>query len=441
MPTRWGPYTDMKGLADTGPTVIDKAEGVYVWDESGKQYLDAHAGLWLANIGYGRREVHQAIADQATKLSWFSSFGGFANRPSLRLANKLIELFAPDNMATVFFSNDGSEAVETAIKLTREYWKAVGPSRKTKIIGRQYGYHGVTMGALSVAGITANRRLFEPLIPDVRHVPAPYQHHCAFHPQDGICTMACARELERVIQFEGPDTVAAFIAEPIQAAGGVILPPPGYLEQVAAICRRYNVLFIADEVVTAFGRLGEWSGSRFFKVQPDIMTFAKGITSGYVPLGATAVSQKIYDGIVSMDGEMGPEFKHGNTYSGHPLACAAALANIDIIEREDLLGNARTQGGHLSKRLGQLAHEFPEYIVNVGAEGLLGRVELRAAVNGIGPSGPQVATLLKEKGIIVRPVGDVITLSPPLIISSSQIDDIVLAFQEVLGLFNEGLAQ
>ena len=194
---RWGPYTQMSSLATTGPIVIDRAEGIYVWDESGRRYLDAHAGLWLSNIGYGRSEIIQAVTQQAQKLSWFSSFGGFANRPSLMLAEKLVHLLEPDGMGSVFFSNDGSEAVETALKISRQFWKVRSRAQKYKLIGRQHAYHGVTFGALSVAGITANRQGFEPLLTGVLHAPAPYANHCAFHAAGTQCTLACAREAER----------------------------------------------------------------------------------------------------------------------------------------------------------------------------------------------------------------------------------------------------
>ncbi len=421
---RWGPYTQMSSLATTGPIVIDRAEGIYVWDESGRRYLDAHAGLWLSNIGYGRSEIIQAVTQQAQKLSWFSSFGGFANRPSLMLAEKLVHLLEPDGMGSVFFSNDGSEAVETALKISRQFWKVRSRAQKYKLIGRQHAYHGVTFGALSVAGITANRQGFEPLLTGVLHAPAPYANHCAFHAAGTQCTLACAREVERIIQCEGPDSVAAFIAEPIQAAGGVIIPPPEYLRQVREICRRYEVLFIADEVVTGFGRLGDWTGSRHYGIQPDLMTFAKGITSGYLPLGATAVAPHVMEAFLQSSQD-GPELRHGNTYSGHPLAAVAALANIAVIETEQLVSRAAKMGDYLHSQLDQIARQYPNLVVDANCVGLLGRVELFPSSDGPGKTAAAVAKHLLDQGIIVRPVGDVITLSPPLIIGESEIDTIV----------------
>ena len=429
---RWGPYTSMRAMQEHGPLVIDHAEGVYVFDEDGRRYLDAHAALWLVNVGYGRREIIEAIARQAEKLSWFSSFGGFANRPSIELAERLISLLKSDGMASVFLSNDGSEAMETALKISRQYWKMRGMAAKTKLIGRQHAYHGVTAGALSVAGITANRRLFEPLVGDVRHAPAPYRNHCSYHPGSAVCTYACVHEAERMIQFEDPGTVAAFVAEPIQAAGGVIIPPPDYLAQIREICSRYDVLLITDEVVTGFGRLGEWTGARHYGVQPDIMTFAKGITSGYQPLGATAVSQHILDAYIQAStGE--PELRHGNTYSGHPVAAAAALANIAIIERENLLDRAREAGDHLAQLLHQIAQSLPDQVADAGSEGLLGRVELQEdGQQPPGALGNLVAAKMREAGVIVRPAGDVITLSPPLIITDGQLDTVIETLHDVL---------
>lgn len=432
--TRWGPYTPMKSIIANGPLVIDRAEGVYVWDESGHRYLDAHAGLWLANVGYGRHEILDAMDRQARRLAWFSSFGGFANRPSLDLADRLVGLFRPDGMAHVFFSGSGSEANETALKISRQYWKLNGRPQKIKLIGREHAYHGVTLGALSVAGITPNRQAFEPLLADTRHVAAPYKVRCAFHPDSPICTRACVREVERVIRFEGPDTVAAFIAEPIQAAGGVIIPPPDYLAEIRDICRQYDVLFIADEVVTGFGRLGQWSGSRHYGIQPDIMSFAKGVTSGYFPLGVTAVSEAVMQVFLGASGD-GPEFRHGNTYSGHPIGCAAALANLDIMERDHLPEHAANMGRSFKAGLDGLQERYPAVIKEADSVGLLGRIELEdpKGLAKPGDLGKRVAAEMLKADIILRPVNDIITISPPLIITESELTTIMEAFDTVLG--------
>ncbi|POB10509.1 aspartate aminotransferase family protein [Sulfobacillus sp. hq2] len=432
MQTRWGPFTNMKAMESAPDFVVDTAKGVYVFDEHGRRYLDAHAGLWLVNAGYGRKEIVQAMAEQAERLAWFPSFGGMANRPSLDLAERLVEILQPEGMASVFFSNDGSEAVETALKLSRLYWKSKGQPRKTKLIGRHHAYHGVTYGALSVAGITANRTLFEPFVGDVYHAPAPYVSHCAFHGPTTGCTYACVAELERMIQFQDPDTVAAFIAEPVQAAGGVIIPPPDYLARVRDLCTRYHVLFIADEVVTAFGRLGTWTGSRYYGIQPDMMTFAKGLTSGYMPLGATAVSGDVFDTITSQAAD-GPEFRHGNTYSGHPVACAAAIANLEIIEKEDLATNAQHVGEWMGQELKVLSEAYPDAAQYPGCIGLLGRIEIvPGKADKPGQRALRVAQKMKERGVIVRTAQDILTLSPPLIMTKEQGQDIIDALRQAL---------
>jgi len=429
----WGPYTNMKEVTKSGPDVIVRSEGIYVYDAQGRRYLDGHGGLWLANVGYGRREIIDAIARQAEELAWFPSFGGFANRPSLELADRLIELTQPERMARVFFSNDGSEAVEAALKIARQYWKVRGQANKYKVITRRYAYHGVTMGALSMQGVTANRTEFEPLLPGVVHVPAPYQHHCFMHPDSPVCTLACARSVEEAIVTQGPQTVAAFIAEPIQAAGGVIIPPPEYLKTVREICRRYEVLFIADEVVTGFGRLGSWFGSRHYDIQPDLMTMAKGITSGYMPLGATAVSAPVFEVFLQMPGS-GPEFRHGNTYSGHPIAAAAALANLAIIEREDLPTHASRVGTILRRALKEIQARHADWVADGNAEGLLGRLEIRdpRGTKEPGSLGSAVARQMHELGVIVRPLGDIISFSPPLVITAEEIDTMMQVTEEAL---------
>lgn len=416
----------MKSVLAQEPFVIDHAEGVYVYDEKGHRYLDAHAGLWLVNVGYGRQEIIEAMHTQAQKLAWFSSFGGIANRPSLDLAEYLVERLSPDGMVAVFFSNDGSEAVETALKLSRQYWKIRGRGTKTKFIGREKSYHGVTLGALSVAGISANRTAFEPLLADVRHTAAPDVFHCPHHPGDSLCTGGCIRELERLIGFENPDTIAAMILEPIQAAGGVIIPPPDYVRQVAELCRQHDILLIADEVVTGFGRLGDWTGSRHYGIRPDMMTFAKGITSGYMPLGATAVTREIWETFRQVPGD-GPEFRHGNTYSGHPVACAAALANLAIIEREQLWLQAREIGPYLRKKLQEAENTWPQYLSEAGAEGLLGRIRIQGGTDAVEPGywGLQVQAEMRRRGVIVRVAGDVVTFSPPLIVTADHIDVII----------------
>jgi adenosylmethionine-8-amino-7-oxononanoate aminotransferase len=425
VPALWGPFTSLQDVLQRGPLVIERADGVRVYDRDGNEFIDAHGGLWLVNVGYGRQEIVNAMFEQAGALTWFPSFGGFANPPALSLAEKLRSLFADDGMATVFFSGSGSEANETALKLVRQYWRIKNPA-KYKLIGRRQAYHGVTLGALSVAGIPGNREPFEPLLPQVRHIPAPDHLHCPYHAGGAPCTLACADELERTILFEGPETVAAFIMEPVQGAGGVIIPPPDYMARVRAICDRYHVLLISDEVICGFGRLGTWSGARFYGVRPDVMTFAKGLTSGYFPLGATMVTGQIAEAFLEHDAK-GPEFRHGNTYSGHPVGAAAALANIAILEGEGILEHVQHLDDPLHDALSALRDRHAGDVADADSVGLLGRVELSGRPNG--PTGAEraaaVAAEMRKNGVIARPAGAVVTLSPPLIISEADLLHVV----------------
>ncbi len=433
VPALWGPFTSLHDVMEHGPLVIERAEGVRVYDGEGREYIDAHGGLWLVNVGYGRQSIVDAMFRQAETLTWFPSFGGFANPPALKLAEKLRSLFEEDGMATVFFSGSGSEANETALKLVRQYWRIRKPS-KFKLIGRRQAYHGVTLGALSVAGIPGNREAFEPLLTQVRHIPAPDHMHCPFHADGAPCTAACADELERTILFEGPDTVAAFIMEPVQGAGGVIIPPPDYMARVRAICDRYEVLLISDEVICGFGRLGAWSGARFYGVKPDLMTFAKGLTSGYFPLGATMVRAEMAEAFLEQ-AMAGPEFRHGNTYSGHPVGAAAALANIEILEKEHVLEHVQRLDDPFRAALRSVRERHHDLVVDADSVGLLGRVEL-AGTSG-GPTGASraagAAAAMRADGVIARPAGAVITLSPPLIIGEADLFHVVDVMDRALG--------
>ena len=371
-------------------------------------------------------------------LAYYSMFQGYSNPATIALAGRLIELTRPEGMGKVFFSDSGSEAVETALKMARQYWRNRGQAGKYKFISRQSAYHGVTFGAMSATGVMANRRMFEPLVPGFRHIDAPNCYRHGFGEgldNEGVGT-AAADALRRAIEFEGPSSVAAFIAEPVQGAGGVIVPPPNYLLACREICDAYDVLFIADEVVTGFGRTGTWFGSRTYGVRPDIMCFAKGLTSGYVPMGATACTDAIYDAFLG-DPHEGKEFRHGNTYSGHATAAAAALANLDIIERENLPDNARRVGEHLLTGLRRLDRH--DIVGDIRGIGLLARVELvrdratKASFTPAGALGVRVQRRVEELGVIMRPVGDILTFSPPLILSEAQADRIVDAVDQALG--------
>lgn len=436
--TLWTPFLQMKAVLQEGPLIFDHSEGVHLYDTNGKEYLDAHGSLWLANVGYGRSEIADAVYEQMKKMAFFSMFMGFSNEPAIELAAKLIELAAPEGMAKVFFSDSGSESVETALKMARQYWKNVGRGTKHKFISRHRAYHGVTFGAMSATGIPANRRMFEPLVPGFSHIPEPNQYRNAFGSglTEEEVSEAASNALREAIEHEDPDTVAAFIAEPVQAAGGVIVPPESYLKKCRDICSEHDVLFIADEVVTAFGRLGSWFGSRRYGVRPDLMCFAKGLTSGYVPLGATLCTEEIYDAFLGEPGD-GREFRHGNTYSGHAAATAAGLTNLQIIERENLPENARIVGEHLLQRLEGLRHHG--IVGDVQGVGLLARVELvegledRRPFSRPGAVGGAVQRRAQELGVLLRNVGDVLTFSPPLVITAADADRIVEVVDRAIG--------
>ncbi len=431
----WSPFTQMGDLAEKQPLMVVSGDGATVRTDTGETYIDVHGGLWLANVGYGRKEIADAVYEQMNRLSWFPSFDGMANDAAVRLAHRLVQMTQTENMNRVFFASGGSEANETALKIARQYWRLKVKKNKYKIISRNRAYHGVTMGALSATGIAGNRKHFEPLVPGFRHIEAPYCYRCPYELSRDSCELNCAKDLERTLEFEDPETVAAFIGEPVMGAGGMLVPPDGYWQQIQRICREHEVLLIVDEVVTGFGRTGEMFGTRHWDITPDMMVFAKALTSGYQPLGATMVSEEIFSAYLGKHGE-GRTFLHGNTYAGHPAACAAAGANLDIIQRESLVRQAREKGRYLLDRLEKL--RVIPVVGDVSALGLMGRVELvkdtatKTPFSATEGMGDRVSEELLNHNIILRPLGDTLTFSPPLVIEYEQIDMIVKALTEVL---------
>ena len=425
---RWAPFSRTRYVEQHGLLPIVRGEGARVYDANGREYVDAHASLWLVNVGYGRQEIVEAVHRQMQSLSWFSCFEGYTNLPSIDLAERLIEMLRPEGMDKVFFSGSGSEAVETALKIVRQYWKLKGRPEKYKIVSRNRAYHGVTFGGVSATGMPANRAMFEPLLPGFLHAPCPDPYLREVDAPDERFPQACADALEQVIKSEGAQGVGAIIVEPVQGAGGVIIPPDGYLQHLRDIATRHDVLLIFDEVITGFGRTGDMFGARHWNVRPDIMTFAKGITSGYLPLGATAVSREVFETFYA--NEKQGAFRHGNTYSGHPTACAAALANLAILEREDLAGNARKIGRRLLDGLETLSrHEIVGFVDGVG---LLARVQLVRDRKTRAPFAPEltvaerISRRARELGVIFRPLpGDALSFSPPLCLTASEADTIV----------------
>lgn len=425
------PYSDFSTFAKEGSQIIERAEGMYVTDTQGRRLLDGIAGLWCVNIGHGRREMADAIAEQVVKMEYYNPFGHSSNVPAAALGAKLAQL-APGDLNHVYYTCGGSTANDAAIRLVHYYFDMKGEHRKKKIISRQNGYHGATYVAASLTGIHGTKQGFDRIGEDfIHHVSEAnlYAKPDGWS-EDAYCDHLVA-EFEARIEQLGPDNVAAFIAEPIMGAGGVLVAPEGYHRRMWEICKRYGMLYIADEVVTAFGRLGEWFASeRVFDYQPDILVCAKGLTSGYIPLGATLISSEIYEVIAKPQCE-GGVFSMGLTYFGHPVACAAALKNIEIIEREALLENARQVGPYLQEAAKSLLN-LP-IVGDVRGSHLMLGVDLvadKATKEPIGMHEKAAETIFNkciERGVIVRPVGNRIVVSPPIVISKDECDLIVEA--------------
>ncbi len=433
------PFANATFLAENPPLCIEGGDGVYVVDSEGKRYLDGQAGLWNVNVGHGRPEIKQAIVQQLDRLSYYSTFGNTTNTPSIDLAMELCRLAAPEGMKRAFFSSGGSEATEAALKLVRQYWRLAGEPTRTKIISLRRAYHGVTLGALSAGGLTVYREQFEPLLPGFFQVESPYLYRNPFTSDANELGRLCAELLEREIMVQGPGSVAAFIAEPIQGAGGVVVPPANFWPLVREVCDRYKVLLIADEVVTGFGRTGSMFGSRMWRVKPDLMVFAKGINSGYVPLGATLINAHVEAAFLSDDrAEFTPRaFMHGNTYAGHPLACAAARANLRIVEDEDLPSNAAKVGRYFLDRLKDLQTRHPN-MGDVRGMGLMLAIELVADPETKRPFdlsenfGARIWHRCVEKGVLIRNLADTFIISPPLTFATEHVDIVVDAFDAAI---------
>jgi putrescine aminotransferase len=413
------------------PLVIERGEGVYLYTVDGRKILDGMAGLWNVNVGYGREELAQAAYEQMKRLAFTSNFAGTTNIPATQLAHKLSG-YAYADLKTTFFTSGGSEANDSAFKIARYYWKRLGKPDKVKIIARKSAYHGITLATTFATGIERYHKMFGPAVPGFVHVPAPYPYRFEGEVKDGeTIGLAAARAIEDAILREGAETVAAVIAEPVQGVGGVIVPPEDYFPRVRQICDQYGVLLIADEVITGFGRTGELFGLNRYGVQPDILSFAKAITSGYQPLGGNQITDAIYDTIQSApDTE---SWMHGYTYSGHATACAVALRNLEIIEQEKLVEQGRQRGERLLAGL-QSLKEF-SIVGDVRGIGLICAVELVSdkATKAADPAlTAKVARLCQERGLRTRNVGSTLAFAPPLIISEAEVDEIVRILGGVL---------
>jgi putrescine aminotransferase len=408
-------------------------DGALIKDADGREYIDGLSGLWNVNVGHGRRELADAAHRQMSTLAFHSAYAGGSNEPAIALAERLSALVFP-SINTFFFTSGGAEATETSFKTARFYWKALGKPEKIKVISRQRAYHGLTLAAMSATGLSAFWPMFEPRTPGFLHIDAPDPYRFASPDPRVSLGVAAANKLEEAILDAGPETVAAFIAEPVQGAGGVVVPPADYFPRVREICTRYDVLLIADEVITGFGRTGRWFGLEHYGVEPDIMQFAKGITSGYVPLGGIGVSDAIREVINGVPAAK--RWMHAYTYSGHPTCCAVALSNLDVIERERLVERAAVGGTRLLERLRGL--EAMDGVGHVRALGLMAGVEVVAdkTTKALFPAqaglAQKLTDALLERGLYTRVALDCICLAPPLVTSDALLDRIVDILQEAI---------
>ena len=421
------PYTNLSLHQEAGPMVITRGEGVYVYDDQGNRYIEGLAGLFCASLGFSNQRLADAADRQMRQLPFYHAFGGKATEPSVRLAQKLLAM-APVPMSKVFFANSGSEANDTAIKLAWYYNNARGRPDKKKIISRHRAYHGVTIATASLTGLPNNHRDFDLPIARVLHTDCPLHYRYAEpgESEDAFATR-CAQSLERLILAEGPDTIAAFIAEPLMASGGVIVPPPTYYEKIQAVLRRHDILLIVDEVICGFGRTGNMFGTETFALQPAIMTMAKQLSSGYLPISAVMVNEDIHQALLAQSRKIGT-FGHGFTYSGHPVCAAVALETLKIYEEERILDHVRRIAPQFQKRLADLG-EHP-LVGNARGMGLIGATELVADKESKAPFPVTagVAVYAGQRalshGVLTRALGDNVNVCPPLIIEPQQVDQL-----------------
>ena len=419
------PFTDTAGLNEKGVRVIASADGVWLSDSQGERLLDAMAGLWCVNIGYGRAELAEAARRQMLQLPFYNTFFQTAHPPVIELAAKLAQI-APGDLNRVFFANSGSEANDTNIRLVRHYWASLGKPEKTVIIARQNAYHGSTMGAASLGGMRAMHDQGGLPIAGIEHIGQPYWYREGGDMSPEDFGVARARELEAAIARIGEGRVAAFIAEPIQGAGGVIIPPDSYWPEIQRICDDHEILLIVDEVICGFGRTGRWFGTQTYDIRPDIITLAKGLSSGYQPIGASIVCDRVAESFIAHGGE----FFHGYTYSGHPVACAVALENIRILQEERIIETAATQTApYLREKWYELAGH--PLVGEARIVGMIGAIELVADKAGRRPFAAKEGTvglICREhcfaNGLVMRHVGDKMIISPPLVISKAEIDEL-----------------
>ena len=430
------PFTDFDALAKKGSRIIERAENIYLWDSEGHKILDAMSGLWCVNVGYGQQELIDAATAQLKQLPFYNAFFQTATPPAIELAELLSEV-TPPQFQHVFFSGSGSEGNDTVVRMVRRYWDVLGQPERKVIISRNNAYHGSTMAGASLGGMSGMHAQGGLPIPDITHIEQPYWYELG-RPQglsrDDFGRLA-ASWLEKKILEVGPERVAAFIGEPVQGAGGVIIPPATYWPAIQAICDKYGILLVSDEVICGFGRTGRWWGCETMGTRPDLMTFAKGVTSGYIPLGGVMVGERVARVLI----EQGGEFNHGYTYSGHPVACAVALANIRLIQRDRLVDRVRDDlGPYLAQHFEALkAHPL---VGDAETCGLMGAVVLTKDKASGTPfaSDLEVGMVCRGhcfgNGLIMRAVGDRMIIAPPLVMTRDQIDEMMVLIKRCLDL-------
>ncbi len=427
------PFTDTKALNAEGTRIVTHAEGVWLTDSEGRRILDGMAGLWCVQVGHGRQEIADAVHRQMSELSYYNTFFKTSHPPAIALSQKLAEI-APAHMNRVFYCSSGSEANDTVFRMVRYYWDQMGKPDKKVIIGRWNGYHGSTLAGTSLGGMKAMHEQGDLPVPGVRHIDQPYWFGEGGDMSPDEFGLSVARQLEEEIDRIGEDKVAAFIAEPIQGAGGVIIPPETYWPEVKRILDERDILFVADEVICGFGRLGKWFGSDFYGLKPDLMPIAKGLSSGYLPIGGVLVSDKIAEGLI----DKGGEFYHGYTYSGHPACAAAALANLEIMQREKIVDYVADDIGPYLQQRWRALGEHP-LVGEARMEGLVGALELvpekgnrTKAFADTGTVGTLCRDISFGNGLVMRAVRDSMIISPPLVLSHDEADQLIAIARKTL---------
>jgi L-2,4-diaminobutyrate transaminase len=444
------PNTDLKAYASGAlgdPQIMESGYGIHIVDSQGQDLIDAFAGLYCVNVGYGRTEIAEAIYEQAKKLAYFHTYRGTSNEPLIRLSDRILRM-APENMSKIYYGMSGSDANETQVKIVWYYNNVLGRPNKKKIIARRFAYHGLTILSGSMTGIPSFHQSFDLPLDMVRHTTTPHYYRYA---DEGMSendfAKKCAADLDALIEEEGPETVAAFIGEPVMGTGGIMPPPEGYWQEIQKVLDKHDVLLIADEVVCGFGRTGSNFGSQTYDMKPDLMTIAKGLTSGYIPLSGSIVGERVWE-VLCQGSEQFGIFTHGYTYSGHPIGAAAAMANLDIVEGEDLTGNAKRTGAYMLKRMNEVFADHP-LVGEVRGVGLLAAIEFVAdkktkrAFEAPLRVSAKVADECLKNGMIVRamPSGDALAYAPPLVITPDEVDRIVEITEKSLAKVTDELAR